>query len=37
MEHLEENVRAILGPPLPAADRRRLVETFQHVGRNLGN
>jgi L-galactose dehydrogenase len=37
MEHLEENVRAILGPPLPAADRRRLIKTFLPVGRNLGN
>ena len=36
-EHLEENVRAILGPPLPPAHRRRLVETFLPVGRNLGN
>jgi L-galactose dehydrogenase len=36
-EHLEQNVRAVLGPPLPAADRRRLVETFMPVGRNLGN
>ena len=37
LAHLEENVRAILGPPLPAAHRRRLVETFLPVGRNLGN
>ena len=37
LEHLEENVRAILGRPLPAEDRRRLVETFRPVGRNLGN
>ena len=37
LEHLEENVRAILGPPLSAADRQRLVETFLPVGRNLGN
>jgi L-galactose dehydrogenase len=37
LEHLEENVRAILGPPLPAAARRRLVETFLPIGRNLGN
>lgn len=37
LEHLEENVRAILGPPLPAGDRQRLVDTFLPIGRNLGN
>jgi L-galactose dehydrogenase len=37
LEHLEENVRAILGPPLPPDDRQRLVDTFLPVGRNLGN
>lgn len=37
LEHLEENVRAILGPPLPAADRQRLVDLFLPIGRNLGN
>jgi aryl-alcohol dehydrogenase-like predicted oxidoreductase len=35
--HLEENVRAILGRTLAPADRRRLVETFLPIGRNLGN
>jgi L-galactose dehydrogenase len=37
LEHLEENVRAILGPPLPPEHRKRLVDTFLPVGRNLGN
>ena len=36
-EHLEQNVRAILGPPIPAADRRRLHELFGPIGRKLGN
>jgi aryl-alcohol dehydrogenase-like predicted oxidoreductase len=35
--HLEQNVRAILGPPVPDADRRRLVELFGPIGRKLGN
>jgi len=35
VEHLEANVRAILGPPLPPADRRRLLDVFGPVGRNL--
>jgi L-galactose dehydrogenase len=35
--HLEDNVRAILGGPLPAADRQRLVATFGPIGRKLGN
>jgi L-galactose dehydrogenase len=35
--HLEENVAAILGPPLPAADRERLVRLFGPIRRNLGN
>jgi aryl-alcohol dehydrogenase-like predicted oxidoreductase len=37
VEHLEENVRAILSPPLPAADRQRLVDLFGPIRRNLGN
>ena len=37
VEHLEENVRAVLGPPLPAADRQRLLELFRPIGRKLGN
>ncbi|HEX2032772.1 MAG TPA: aldo/keto reductase [Chloroflexota bacterium] len=36
-EHLEENVAAILGVPLPEADRRRLVSLFGPIRRNLGN
>jgi aryl-alcohol dehydrogenase-like predicted oxidoreductase len=37
VEHLEENVRAALGPVLPDADRRRLIELFGPIRRNLGN
>jgi L-galactose dehydrogenase len=37
VEHLEENVRAVLSAPLPDADRRRLVELFGPIKRNLGN
>ena len=36
-EHLDDNVRAILGPPVPDDDRRRLVELFGPIGRKLGN
>jgi L-galactose dehydrogenase len=35
--HLEDNVEAILGDPLPAADRERLVRAFGPIKRNLGN
>jgi aryl-alcohol dehydrogenase-like predicted oxidoreductase len=35
--HLQDNVDAILGPPLPAADRERLVRAFGPIRRNLGN
>jgi aryl-alcohol dehydrogenase-like predicted oxidoreductase len=35
--HLQDNVEAILGPPLPAADRERLVRAFGPIQRNLGN
>jgi L-galactose dehydrogenase len=35
--HLEDNVDAILGGPLPAADRERLVRAFGPIKRNLGN
>lgn len=35
--HLEQNVAAILGAPLPAEDRQRLVELFGPIRRNLGN
>ncbi len=34
--HLEQNVEAILGDPLPAADRKRLIELFRPIGRKLG-
>jgi L-galactose dehydrogenase len=37
VEHLEENVRAVLGPPLPDADRQRLLDLFGPIGRKLGN
>lgn len=36
-EHFEDNVRAILGPPLPAVDRARLQAIFGDVRENLGN
>jgi L-galactose dehydrogenase len=35
--HLEQNVRAILGGPLPAADRQRLIDIFGPIRRKLGN
>ena len=35
--HLEQNVGAILGGPLPDADRRRLLALFGPIGRKLGN
>jgi aryl-alcohol dehydrogenase-like predicted oxidoreductase len=35
--HLEQNVQAILGGPLPDADRRRLVALFGPIRRKLGN
>lgn len=35
--HFDDNVRAILGPPLPADDRRRLQNLFTSIGENLGN
>ncbi len=35
--HLEQNVRAILGGPLPDADRQRLLALFGPIGRKLGN
>lgn len=31
VKHLEDNVRSILGPPLPAGDRARVVATFGHI------
>jgi aryl-alcohol dehydrogenase-like predicted oxidoreductase len=37
VQHLEANVRAILGDPLPTADREQLKAWFGPIGRNLGN
>jgi aryl-alcohol dehydrogenase-like predicted oxidoreductase len=37
IEHLEQNIVAVLGPPLPAADRQRLLSLFGPIGRKLGN
>jgi aryl-alcohol dehydrogenase-like predicted oxidoreductase len=37
VRHLEDNVAAVLGAPLPAADRQRLVALFGPVRCNLGN
>jgi aryl-alcohol dehydrogenase-like predicted oxidoreductase len=37
LEHFDQNVDAILGPPLCDEDRRRLLETFGPVARKLGN
>ncbi|MAG35171.1 MAG: aldo/keto reductase [Dehalococcoidia bacterium] len=35
-EHLEENVRSMLGPPLPAADYERLLAIFGPVNEPVG-
>jgi L-galactose dehydrogenase len=37
IEHLEENVKAILGPPLPTEDMGRLRSVFGQVWEPLGN
>ncbi|MDP6779911.1 MAG: aldo/keto reductase, partial [Candidatus Latescibacteria bacterium] len=37
VDHLEENVKAILGPPLPDADMARLRSIFGDVWEPLGN
>lgn len=37
IQHLEQNVAAILGPPLPAPVSQRLIELFVPVGRNTGH
>ncbi|HET7771567.1 MAG TPA: aldo/keto reductase [Chloroflexota bacterium] len=37
VHHLEENVKDVLGPPLPAADREKIVRLFGPIRRNLGN
>ncbi len=31
LSHLEDNVRALLGSPLPAADRSRVLDLFGHI------
>jgi hypothetical protein len=36
-EHLADNARALLGGPLPEADRRRISALFGPIRRNLGN
>ena len=36
VDHLEANVKAVLGAPLPAETERRLVRLFGPVGRNAG-
>ena len=35
--HLEQNVAAVLGPPLPPEDRQKLLRLFGPIRRNLGN
>src|SRR5687767_11114840 len=35
--HLEQNVAAVLGPPLPPEDRHKLLKLFGPIRRNLGN
>lgn len=35
--HLDANVKALLGDPLPAEDRERLQALFGHLERSLGN
>ena len=37
VEHLQENVRAVLGEPLPAEVTQRLKDLFVPVGRNVGH
>jgi len=37
VHHLEQNVAAVLGAPLPAEDRARLIALFGPIRRNLGN
>lgn len=37
VRHLRQNVEAILGPPLPDADRARLKTVFAPTGRKLGD
>ncbi|HET7771804.1 MAG TPA: aldo/keto reductase [Chloroflexota bacterium] len=35
--HLEQNVAAVAGPPLPPEDRQKLLRLFGPIRRNLGN
>ncbi len=35
-DHLDANVEAVLGPPLPTADRERLMHAFGHLEEALG-
>ena len=35
--HLEANVRSLVGPPLPPADRSRLLHIFGRVEESIGN
>ncbi len=37
MAHLEANVRSLVGPPLPPADRTRLLHIFGRVEESIGN
>jgi len=37
IDHLEENVAAIPGPPLPEADMARLRSVFGQIWEPLGN
>ena len=35
--HLEANVRSLVGPPLPTADRSRILNIFGRVEESIGN
>ena len=35
--HLEANNQAMLGPPLPPADRARILQLFGHIEESMGN
>lgn len=37
IHHLEQNVAAVLGTPLPDAHRKKLISLFGPIRRNLGN
>ena len=37
VHHLEQNVKDVLGPPLPAQDREKIAKLFGPIRRNLGN